>query len=771
MRAIDLDEQADALTSPAAAAGALLQEQENEDAPESATLRRELADAFSTRAELVGRLRTAQRALAQQLTDLEAALVQQLESAGKLNAILDRELLWFPSHERVGTAWLQRQIAGWADLFKPSRYATSARLLVDAFEQQWPWVVLALVLFGVLAGLAQRVPARLVELAQPLLRIRTDRYRYTTRALLLSTLAAAAWPLLLATLGWLLQHAGQTGKFSDSLGRSLLSAAFGLLLYQMLRWLSRENGVGHKHFRWTRARREAIRAAVPWLCWVLLPLQFLLTLAFVRGQEPAVDAAARLMLLAFCGVGAWVTWRLLAPGAVWTVRGASDIEPVRLRKLLRVLLPLSLGAVAVLALNGYVLTAGVILQSLWMSAAMLTATAILHGLISRWFLLSERRLALKRLVQKQEADAAAAAAADAAKSGIAPADTKAPDNEAGTTPASDPEAELITLESVNQQTRRLLRALTVSLLAIGLLWVWADVLPALDRLDEIGLWNVSAVDDAGKPISVPVTLGALLFGVLALALTFVAARNLPGLVELGLLSRIHLDAATRYAITSVSRYIIVIGGTIIGLGLLGVNWSQLQWLAAALTVGLGFGLQEIFANFVSGLIILFERPFRVGDTITISEVEGTVTKIRTRATTLLDGDNREVVVPNKTFITSRFINWTLSDTVTRVVFKLNLAQDSDPQEVRQLLLDLARAEPMVLDSPPATCWFLQISPGTFDFELRVHVAELLHRNRVRDELNRRISAAMKERDISTGRAATMNIKMLAADAETTKPQG
>lgn len=767
LRIIDLDEEGRTLASPEAAADAVIRAQDAEDGATRPESRAALAAAFATRAELVSRLLADQRTLVAQLADLERALLQQLGTVRELGAILDRELLWFPSHDRVGREWFERQVAGWADLFKPSRYATSARLLFEAFKLQWPWVLLALALFAALLRLSRDVPARLEELAQPLLRVRTDGYRHTARALLLTLLAASAWPVLLATLGWLLQHAGQPGKFSDSLGRSLSLTAACLLLYELLAWLSRESGVGHKHFRWTRARREAIRAAVPWL-WALLPLQFLLLLAFVRAQEPAVDAAARLMQVAFCAIGARILWRLLAPGAAWTVRGVADIEPVLLRKMLRVALPAILGGVALLALAGYVLTAAVILASLWMSAAVVLATAIVHGLIARWFLLGERRLMLKRLEQKREAEAAAAAAAPPGEEEApGPAQTAA----AAASIAVDAEAELITLETVNQQTRRLLRALTLSLLVIGLFAVWAQVLPALDRLDEVALWSVSTLDEAGQPALEAVTLGGLLFGLLALALTFIAARNLPGLVELGLLSRIHLDAATRYAITSVSRYVIVVGGLIVGLGLLGVRWGQLQWLAAALTVGLGFGLQEIFANFVSGLIILFERPFRVGDMITIGEVEGTVTRIRTRATTLLDGDNREVVVPNKMFITSRFVNWTLSDTVTRVVFKLGLAQDAEPEQVRELLLQVAREEPLVLDTPAPACWFVQISPGTYDFELRVHVAELAHRNRVRHELNRRISAAMKERDLATGRAGTMNIRIVQPDAAAVQPQG
>ncbi|MBB5209320.1 mechanosensitive ion channel domain-containing protein [Chiayiivirga flava] len=771
LRVIDLDEQAAALASPQASANEALQRDDNEEIGlEQTAQRTALVEAFATRAELVERQRIAQRKLSDALVELEKALSQQLDVTRALSDILRRELLWFPSHEPVSTAWAARQIAAWADLFKPSRYVTSMRLVGEAMQQQWMLVALALLLFVVLLRLAHRVPSQLEQLAQPLLRVRTDAYRYTARALVLTLLAAAPWPLLLATVGWLLQHAGQAGKFSDSLGRAFAYAAGALYLYLSLAWLSREHGLGHKHFRWTRARRDALRAAVPWLCAGLLPLQFLLALAFVRGQEPAVDAAARLMLIAACGICGWVGWRVLAPGAVWTSRGSVDIEPVRIRKLLRFAVVAGFATIVVLALTGYVLNAGILLASVWRSAAVLTTAIVLHGLISRWFLLGERHLALKRLELRREAEIEAARA-EAAKAGTAASDSTPAASDAGSTPAADPEAELLTLESVNVQTRRLLRALIIVLLLLGLLWVWAPVLPALERLDSVEVWKVSGTNDEGNPIQVPISLGSLLFGLLALALTFIAARNLPGLVELGLHSRTHLDAATRYAFTSVCRYVIVIGGMIFGLSLIGVRWEQLQWLAAALTVGLGFGLQEIFANFVSGLIILFERPFRVGDTITIGEVEGTVTKIRTRATTLLDGDNREVVVPNKMFITSRFVNWTLSDTVTRVVFKLGLAQDSDPVQVRDMLLDLARSTPLVIDNPPPTCWFLQISGGTYDFELRVHVAELLHRNRVRDDLNRRIAEAMKQHDIATGRAGTMNINLLRADADAVQPQG
>lgn len=752
LRLIDLDEQADALASPQDAATALLRDGDDEAAIVDTSTRDELHALLTTRAELVARLASAERELLRVLTELEAALARHLDTTATLARLLDRELLWFPSHERAGAAWLKRQPEGWSDLLKPSRYATSGRLLLDTLKRNWPLLAVAGALFALLLRQRRRLAERLTALAQPLLRVRTDRYRHTLRALVVTGFAALALPLPMALAGWLLRQAGEAGKFSDSLGQALLAAAGSLFFFQCLRWLVADNGLAQKHFRWTQARRDAVAAALPWLVYVLLPAQFLLTLAFVRGQEPAVDTAGRLALLLICGSGALLCWRLLAPGALWTFRGIADPEPSTPRRALRAGLTAGLLAIAALTLGGYVLTAATLLHSLWLSLLLVTALAIFHGLVSRWFLLGERRLALRRIEARREAeDGQAAQPADA--------------DVAGEPASIDPENEALSIQSVSQQTRRLLRALVAALMVIGLLWVWSGVLPALDRLDTIVLWSVPGTDANGAPMPSPITLAATLGGLLTLALTFIAARNLPGLVELGLLSRIHIDAGTRYAITSVSRYLIVIVGMIVGLGLLGVRWTQLQWLAAALTVGLGFGLQEIFANFVSGLIVLFERPYRVGDTITIGEVEGRVTRIRTRATTVLDADNREVVVPNKTFITSRFVNWTLSDTVTRLVFKLSLAQDADPQKVRDLLLDAARAEPLVLAQPAPGCWFTQISAGTYDFELRLFVAELSHRTRVRDELNRRIAEAMAKAGLATSRPGLLRVEMQAPEKE------
>ena len=155
-------------------------------------------------------------------------------------------------------------------------------------------------------------------------------------------------------------------------------------------------------------------------------------------------------------------------------------------------------------------------------------------------------------------------------------------------------------------------------------------------------------------------------------------------------------------------------------------------------MGLGFGLQEIFANFVSGLILLFERPFRVGDVITVNNLDGTVTRIRTRATTLVDFDNKEIVVPNKTFITGQLVNWTLSDEITRITIKVGVDYGTDPNLVHRLLQQAAAENPRVLSERPPTSWLLNFGASTLDFELRIFVGTIGDRLAVRNEINTRL---------------------------------
>ncbi|MHC4809542.1 MAG: mechanosensitive ion channel domain-containing protein [Planctomycetota bacterium] len=239
------------------------------------------------------------------------------------------------------------------------------------------------------------------------------------------------------------------------------------------------------------------------------------------------------------------------------------------------------------------------------------------------------------------------------------------------------------------------------------------------------------------------TLADLGVALLTIILTLIATRNLPALVEIAILQRLPVDAAARYAIGTVLRYVIVMVGLIVAAGAMGITWSKLQWLAAALTFGLAFGLQEIFANFISGLIILAERPVRVGDTVTVGGVSGTVTRIRMRATTITDWDRKELIIPNKTFITADVINWTLSDPTLRTTILVGVSYDEDADQVRSLLMDVASKHPGVLHDPRPQALFTGFGDSTLNFELRVFIASIDDLIAVRHDLHSGILAAFR----------------------------
>jgi potassium efflux system protein len=170
-------------------------------------------------------------------------------------------------------------------------------------------------------------------------------------------------------------------------------------------------------------------------------------------------------------------------------------------------------------------------------------------------------------------------------------------------------------------------------------------------------------------------------------------------------------------------------------------------LVAAVGLGLGFGLQEIFANFVSGLIILFERPIRVGDTVTVGDVNGTVTKIRIRATWITSFDRKELVVPNKEFVTSQLVNWSLSDAVLRLDIPVGIAYGSDTDKAHRVLLEVAEKNEHVLRDPAPQAFFLGFGDSALDFELRVFSPDVEHRLRIIHDLHMEIDRAFRAEGI------------------------
>jgi potassium efflux system protein len=265
-------------------------------------------------------------------------------------------------------------------------------------------------------------------------------------------------------------------------------------------------------------------------------------------------------------------------------------------------------------------------------------------------------------------------------------------------------------------------------------------------LDQVSLWSQTTMIE-GEETIVPVTLADLLLAVFVAGVTAIASTNLPGLMEIAVLQRLTLQPGSRYAINTLMRYVVVTVGTIAVLNIVGWKWSQIQWLVAALSVGLGFGLQEIVANFVSGLVILFERPVRVGDTVTVGELTGTVSRVRIRATTITDWDRKEIIVPNKSFITEQVINWTLSDPITRIVIPVGVSYGSDVQLAHRVMEETLLSMPIVLDDPAPKVYFVGFGESSLDFRLNVYSRELADRLPLTHAVHEAILGALRKHGI------------------------
>jgi potassium efflux system protein len=314
---------------------------------------------------------------------------------------------------------------------------------------------------------------------------------------------------------------------------------------------------------------------------------------------------------------------------------------------------------------------------------------------------------------------------------------------------------------------------------LGSWGIWIDVLPALGFLQTVEIW----ADDTVTP-AVSVTLASVLVSLVWVVMTVLAAKNIPGALEMLVLQRLKIRPGERNAITTITRYALLLIGIVGAFSAIGIGWGKVQWLAAAVSVGLGFGLQEIFANFVSGLIILFERPVRVGDlvtvgTATVGTTDGFVTRIQMRATTVTDFNRRELIIPNKQFITGSIINWSLSDPMIRVVVKVGVAFGTDTEKAKKILLQIADANPLILKRPEPMAVFTQFGESTLDLELRAFLPSRDERPQASDELHTRIDVefrkagieiALPQRDINV-RTETAAEWMRGQGAQTTPPAG
>ncbi|MBV6644769.1 MAG: mechanosensitive ion channel [Cyclobacteriaceae bacterium] len=243
------------------------------------------------------------------------------------------------------------------------------------------------------------------------------------------------------------------------------------------------------------------------------------------------------------------------------------------------------------------------------------------------------------------------------------------------------------------------------------LWEWVSV-------TSFSLWEIftTPLFHLGQS---GVSIGTVVYFLAGfLTLSYLSKRAKKFLIDRFLLKS-GLDVGTRATIGTVTRFLILLIGSIIIVQSAGIDLSALSLLAGALGVGIGFGLQNITDNFISGIIILFEKPIKVGDRIEVGDVQGDVISISVRATTILTNDNISIIVPNSEFISGRVINWSHNDRNIRFRIPVGVSYQEDPEQVRQILIQVAADSTHVLEKPEPIVLFDEFADSSINFTLAV----------------------------------------------------
>jgi small-conductance mechanosensitive channel len=243
------------------------------------------------------------------------------------------------------------------------------------------------------------------------------------------------------------------------------------------------------------------------------------------------------------------------------------------------------------------------------------------------------------------------------------------------------------------------------------------------------------------------SVGDALAFLLTIALAFALARTARFFLEEEAFPRMSLRRGVGHAVSTLLQYSVLLIGFIFALSAAGMDFSRVALFAGAFSVGVGFGLQSVINNFVSGLILLFERPIQIGDVVEVGGLLGSVRRIGARSSTVHTVDGAEVIVPNANLISNQVVNWTLSDRKRRIELDLGVAYGTDPARVLALLRSIAEAHPKVLNNPLPETLFLGFGDSALNFRLRVWIPRFEEGFEIRSDLGVAIYAALRDAGI------------------------
>ncbi|MEW4563335.1 mechanosensitive ion channel domain-containing protein [Bremerella sp. JC770] len=764
----EYDDEREELANPDVLVNRIMDESQLQDASEREQLELAARELFERKREFLGLLIKNNTKYLDTLIDLKTKEQQTVSEIAAYQNYIDKRVLWIRSGNILATE-LQVDPSDKSILLPANWMDVSRVLWSDVKRNMLIWIVVVS-LFVALVLKRGRLRTELRSMGDLAQKPGYFAFWPTMHAIFFTILLAAVNPAFIAFVAWRLMSSGTDQTFSIAVGNGLYWTAVMWFPLELLKSVCRGNGLGEAHFKWPESSLRLLGRCMTWLIPTLLPLTFITSTFYASDPTHGHDAIERICFIVQAFILAAFLARILHPTGVFQEYLAYN-QGGWLDRLKYVWYWGSVSAplvLAGLAFWGYYYTAQVLSWRLFATMCCVLGLMMIRATLMRWIMLARRKLSIAQA--RERAAAAAAQTGDSAAASLS-----------NSILAEQAKEEL---SAHSAQIQRLLATGMFTVSLVGFWLIWGQVLPALRMLDQYG-YDIAPTQEVAqadmpttpgmppattdkesketnaseetpsvaeesadeKVVAKKITILTIAFAGLILVLTLVFARDIPGLMEMTILQRLPLEPSVRYAITSLTSYAIVMIGVIWAFSSVGLQWSQIQWLATALTFGLAFGLQEMFANFVAGIIILFERPIRVGDIVTIHDVTGVVSKIRIRATSITNWDRKEYVVPNKEFITGRLLNWTLSDTVNRVVINVGVAYGTDTEAARKILLEIAEKNQFLLKDPGPNATFEGFGDSTLNLVLRAYLPNLENRMAVISDLHTQIDLAFRDAKI------------------------
>ena len=658
---------------------------------------------------------------------LELTQQQITQISDQIQSKLDQQSFWVKSNNPINLDWIKKLPMSLKAQFDGIGKKIGFPTNFDNLPYLLAYVFILFVIGGVILKFKNAIKQRLAVINGEINTLRSDSQWHTPLALFYTAFLSLSGTL------WFLAACQLLGFFfvknPQEFWEWSLSMAGYWWFFSFILATLRPNGIVVRHFGFSQESAANIQDVTKRIIVSVVLLLNTSIFSNVMDSGLANDVLGEIntiVALIFCIA-------IIAPRFIRTEKSFNlndtDQRDKKIFKLVRILLQLVPIILIVLIAVGYYYTALNLITHLINTYIAWVVWSFVRYTIYRGITVASRRLAYRRLQEKRQ--------------------QKQQDNPEASKSDEvviNEQEEGLALNDVRNQLLRFADLFIWTALFAILYYVWSDLVTVVSYLRDITLWQQTSTTEAGV-VTETISLFNLIVALIIVVITYILVRNIQGILEVLIFSRVKLSQGTPYTITTLLTYALVAVGGAWAFSTLGMSWSKLQWLFAALSVGLGFGMQEIFANFVSGIILLFERPIRVGDTVTINDVTGTVAKIRIRAITMIDPDRKEVIVPNKSFVTGQVTNWALSNTVTRLVVSVGVAYGSDLELVKRLLLQAANELPTVLRDPEPRALFLNFGASTLDHELRVYVGQVADRNDTLDALNRRVNELFAENNI------------------------